>query len=587
MGERRRPDSDAERMDMLTYGDFRLYSEWVQAHDTLGESDRQAIRDSVRRLPRSPLFSVVLMPAPDGAVSAAHASVASVRGQLYPHWELWVPRGAEPADANADKRLRIVPADTTPPVDHAGLFNAALAEADGEFILPLPPDATMAEHALFELAAAILADPDADLLYTDEDRADASGARRTPRFKTGWDPDLMLGRDAVGLLVAYRTALLERLGGMRSPSPGVGLAIYELSLRAGFAISPVHIHHVPAVLCHRLGSSDASPGWDAEGGREIVRRHLADHGANASVVAAPLAPAWNRIVYEVPDPAPLVSVLVPTRDRADLLQRCAEGVLSRTDYPAIELLVMDNDSREPATIELFRRLSEDPRVRVLPCPGAFNYSAINNAGAREARGEVLVLLNNDTDTIRSDWLREMVSHAARPDVGAVGAKLLYADERVQHGGMVLGPGVWPAHQLRFADRLDMGPGGELAVARTVSSVTGACLALRRSVFFEVGGLNEELRVAFGDVDLCMRLGDHGYRIVWTPFAELFHLESASRGQDGESADKLAVAEQEATYFGRFWGSLLGSDPFHNKNVVYGWDASVLAGPPRCERPWRL
>jgi O-antigen biosynthesis protein len=341
------------------------------------------------------------------------------------------------------------------------------------------------------------------------------------------------------------------------------------------------------VLCHRRGSSDASPGWDAEGAREIVRRHLADHGAKASVVAAPLAPAWNRVVYDVPDPAPLVSVLVPTRDRADLLERCAEGVLSRTYYPAIELLVMDNDSREPATIELFRRLSEDARVRVLPCPGAFNYSAMNNAGAREARGEVLVLLNNDTDTIRPDWLKEMVSHAVRPDVGAVGAKLLYADERVQHGGMVLGPGVWPAHQLRFADRLDIGPGGELAVVRTVSCVTGACLAMRRSVFAEVGGLNEELRVAFGDVDLCLRLGDHGYRIVWTPFAELFHLESASRGQDGESADKLAVAEHEARYFGRFWGSLVEADPFHNQNVVYGWESSILAEPPRCKHAWRV
>jgi len=570
---------------MLTYGDFRAYSEWVQAHDTLGESDRQAIRDGVRGLPRSPLFSVVLMPTPDGAVSAAHASVASVRGQLYPHWELWVPRGAEPADANADKRLRIVPADTTPPADHAGLFNAAVAAADGEFILPLPPDATMAEHALYELAAAVGTDPDADLLYTDEDRVDAAGTRCMPRFKTGWDPDLMLGRDAVGLLVAYRAALLEQLGGMRSPSPGVGLAIYELSLRAGFAVSPLHIHHVPAVLCHRRGSCDASPGWDAEGAREIVRRHLADRGAKASVVAASLAPAWNRIVYDLPEPEPLVSVLVPTRDRADLLQRCAEGVLSRTDYPAIELLVMDNDSREPATIELFRRLSKDPRVRILPCPGAFNYSAMNNAGAREARGEVLVLLNNDTETIRPDWLKEMVSHAVRPDVGAVGAKLLYADERVQHGGMVLGPGVWPAHQLRFADRLDTGPGGELALARTVSCVTGACLVVRRSVFSEVGGLNEELREAFGDVDLCLRIGDRGYRIVWTPFAALFHLESASRGNDSESPDKLALAEQEAKHFSRYWKSLLDTDPFHNPNVIYGWDSSVLTAPPRRTRPW--
>jgi O-antigen biosynthesis protein len=409
---------------MRTYGDFRLYNEWVQAHDTLGDTDRQAIGDSMRRLPRSPVFSIVLLPTPDGVVSAARTSVASVLRQLYPRWELWLPPGAEQADANADARLRIIQGCGTPTTDHASLFNAALAAAEGEFVLPLPPDTTLSEQAFYELAVAIGDDPEADLLYTDEDRVDDSGTRCMPHFKTGWDPDLALGRDAIGLLVAYRKALLERLGGMRSRSRGVALALYELSLRVAFAVSPLHIHHVPVVLCHRRGSSEASLGWDAEGAREIVRNHLAESGVSASVEPAPLAPGWNRVVREVPDPAPLVSIIVPTRDRAELLRCCAEAVLSRTDYPAIELLVVDNDSREPASIELFRRLLQDPRVRVLPCPGPFNYSALNNLAAREARGEVLVLLNNDTDSIRPDWLREIVSHAMRPDVGAVGVKLL-------------------------------------------------------------------------------------------------------------------------------------------------------------------
>jgi len=567
---------------MQTYGAFRPYAEWVQAHDTLCNKDRQAIRECVRRLPQLPLFSIVLLPGPDGVVSASGASIGSARDQLYPHWELWLAHGAKPMDADMDGRFRIIPDSTAPTADHATLFNAALAAADGEFVLPFLPDATMAEHALYELAMAIGDDPGSELLYTDEDRLDACGTRCMPHFKTGWDPDLMLGRDAVGLLVAYRRSLLERLGGMRLPSP---LALYELSLRVGFAASPAHIHHVPAILCHRRGSSEASLSWDAEAARDIVRQHLADSGVAARVAAAPLAPAWNRVVRELPDPVPLVSVIVPTRDRADLLGRCAEAVLSRTDYPAIELLIVDNDSTGSATFELFQCLLKDPRVRILPSPGPFNYSALNNQAARAARGEVLLLLNNDTDAIGPDWLREMVSHATRPDVGAVGAKLLYADGRVQHGGMVLGPGLWPAHQLRFANRLDSGPGGELALVRTVSTVTGACLAMRRSVFFEVGGLNEELRVAFGDVDLCLRLGDHGYRVVWTPFAELFHLESASRGQDSESSEKLALAEEEARYFGRYWKSLTESDPFHNANVVYGWDCSELARPPRRKRRW--
>jgi GT2 family glycosyltransferase len=486
-----------------------------------------------------------------------------------------------PGGVSGDNRLRFTRSDEKTMVDTAKFFNAALAATEGEFVLPLPLNTALAEFALYELAVEIGHHPDADLLYTDEDCLDDACNRCMPRFKTDWDPDLALGRDAVGLIVAYRRALLDQISGMRLSLRGVDIALYDLSLRCAFAISPVRIQHIPCVGCHRWGNS----GWDAEGATEVVRKHLTERGVRASVVPAPLAPMWNRLIRDVPKPAPVVSVIVPTRDRGDLLARCADAVLSRTDYPELELLIVDNDSREPATSTLLRCLSRDSRVRILTYPGRFNYPALNNMAAHEARGDILLLLNNDTDSIRPDWLREMVSHAVRPDVGAVGAKLLYADGRVQHAGVVLGPGPALVHQLRLADRLDAGPGGELALARTVSAVTGACLALRRSVFFEVGGMNEELRVSFNDIDLCLRIGDRGYRIVWTPFAELFHLESASRGHDNKSSEKQARAAHELKYFCRFWSSLLHADPFHNPNVVYGWDSTVLSAPPRRRRPW--
>jgi GT2 family glycosyltransferase len=463
------------------------------------------------------------------------------------------------------------------------MFNAALAAADGEFILPLPSDATLPASALYELAAAIDNDPDVDMLYTDEDRLTEANERCAPRFKTGWDPDLALGRDAVGLLAAYRTELLLRLGGMSPDLTGLALPLYDLSLKAGFAAPPGRIRHVPAVLCHRSGLPD----WDAEGARTVVRKHLAGDGVHASVVPAALCRGWSQIVRQVAEPAPLVSVIVPTRDRAELLARIADGVLHRTDYPALELIVADNDSQEAAALGLLERLSADKRVSILSYAGPFNFAALNNHAAHSAQGDIIVLLNNDIDVVDPGWLRELVSHAVRPDVGAVGAKLLYPDGRVQHGGVVLCPEIWPVHQLRFADRLDPGPLGELALTRTVSAVTGACLALRREVFFAVGGLNEDLRVVFNDIDLCMRLADHGYRIVWTPFAELVHLEAASRGDDGASPGKLARATQEAAYFGRFWKSLLPADPFHNPNISYGWDTLVLAEPPRRRRPWLM
>ncbi len=554
---------------------FHNYSDWIQTYDTLDDEDRKAIRDRVGRLARAPLFSIISFPTPGDAAALSQPSIASVQRQLYPHWELWLPGGSGAAGISAEQRVRIMP--TEQGLDNASLFNAALAAADGEFVLPLPPDVTVAEAALYEVAAAIVECPEVDIVYTDEDRVDAAGKRCEPHFKTDWDPELALGRDALGLLVAYRKELLDRLDGMRHFGPETALSLYDLSLRAAFAVSPIRIQHIPAVLCHR---TQALLRWDAEGAREIVRERLAERGVRAHVAPAPLAPSWNRIVREVPNPAPLVSVIVPTRDRTDLLARSTDALLRRTAYPALELFIVDNNSREAATIQLFRRLSQDPRVRILSHPGSFNYAAINNRAAREARGEILLLLNNDTDALRPDWLREMVSHAIRSDVGAVGAKLLYADERVQHAGVVLGPGPVLVHQLRLSDSLDAGPNGELALTRTVSAVTGACLALRRSVFFEVGGLDENLQVAFNDIDLCMRIGDHGYRIVWTPFAELFHLENASRGPD----DPLEKTK-ELQYFCRVWGSLMETDPFHNKNVIYGWNTKFAFAQPRRARPW--
>ncbi len=460
----------------------------------------------------------------------------------------------------------------------AELLDDAVGTARGEFILPLPPGAVLAPHALHALAASIAEDPEVDLLYTDEDRMDAAGNRCLPWFKTGWDPDLALGRDAVGLLAAYRRDFLRQIGG--APEAGAETLLYELSLRAGYASVPGRIRHIPSVLCHRRGAA-----WDAAAARESARRHLARRGEEASLVPAPLAPLWSRVVRALPDPPPLVSIIMPTRDRPELLARAADAVLARTEYPAIELLIVDNESREPAARDLLTDLAADPRVRVLPSPGKFNFAAISNQAACEARGEVLVLLNNDIDVIGRFWLAELVSHALRPEVGAVGAKLLYPDGRVQHAGIVLGPGALVGHQFRYASRHDPGPQGECALTRTVSAVTGACLALRRSVFLEAGGMNEtDFAVAFSDIDLCLRIGEYGYRIVWTPFAELYHFEGGTRGYD-DTPEKAALFSKEEKSFGAAWGALLDADPYYNPNLIQKWDILALATPPRRPSIW--
>jgi len=564
---------------MYPIGDHQSYSRWAREQDTLSAADRQAIRRAIADLKSMPLLSVVL-PYPSLRPDfAQRRALVSLSGQLYPHWEALVAEGLR--DSNDDARIVSV---RTRQDDAASLYNAAVERASGTFVLILPPDAVLAEHALYELAHAIAANPGLELVFTDEDQLDAEGVRWKPYFKTDWDPDLMLGRDGVGMVAAIRTETVRRLGGMRGGT-GIELGQYELVLRVGHSAAPRRIHHIPAVLCHRrLGCDGGS--WDSEGARAVVRRHLGMIGvAGARVEVAPLAPAWNRVVRPVPQPAPLVTVIVPTRDGADILAACVEGVLFRTDYAPVELLIVDNDSRDPETLELLARLARDSQVRVIRFPGAFNYSAINNAAVAAARGEVIVLMNNDTDVIHAGWLTELVSHAVRPEVGVVGAKLLYGDGRVQHCGVTLGRGPALIHQLRLSDRLDPGLNGALALTRSVSAVTGACLAMRKSVFQEVGGLDEvNLKLAFNDVDLCLRVGDHGYRVICTPFAELFHLELLTRGSD-DTPEKQCANQKELQAFRLMWEPLMERDPYHNPNVLYQSDGTRWASPSRRRPPW--
>lgn len=575
--------------------DRQAYRRWIARNATLTPDDRAAIRAHIAMLPSPPLISVV-MPVHETEAEHLRAAIASVRAQLYPHWELCIADDASTAPhvgailaeaAGSDVRIRVMRRGVHGHISAA--TNSALALARGEFVALLDHDDLLAEHALYEVAAEIARHPDAAVIYSDEDKIDAQGRLWGPYFKPDFDPDLLLAQNLVSHLGVYRRDLVERLGGMREGFEGS--QDHDLALRATAACGQARVRHIRTVLYHWRRTGEATSFSEhaqrrcAETRRRAVADALSARGVAASLEWAPLAPDYLRVIWPLPQPTPLVSVIVPTRDHASLLAACADGVLDRTDYKTLEFLIVDNGSEEQTTFALFERLRRDPRVRVIPAPGPFNFSALNNRAAAEARGEVLLLLNNDIKVIEPCWLHEMVAQASRPDVGAVGAKLLYANDTIQHAGVVVGTGGVAGHYGLGASPLDPGPLASLALVRQVSAVTAACLAVRAGLYHEVGGLDaKNLAVAFNDVDFCLRLGERGHRNLWTPFAQLYHLESVSRGYDiaGEKAARFA---QEVAYMKRRWGTQDFADPFLNPNLELADPNGGFAMVSRRAKPW--
>jgi glycosyltransferase involved in cell wall biosynthesis len=573
------------------------YAAWVERYDTLREVDRRGIAAHIARFERTPLISVV-MPVYAVAPDLLEAAIASVQGQLYPHWELCIADDASPGEAvwttlqrlaASDPRIKAVRRPTNGNICAA--TNSALTLATGEFVALMDHDDLLSPRALYEVAALIQDHPDADLIYSDEDKIDAAGQRYEPHFKTGWNPELLLAQNMVSHLGVYRRALIEAGGGLREGFEGS--QDYDLALRIAEATTPARIHHIPWPLYHWRQSggpetfSQAQMDRCAAAAQRAVAEHLARTGQPVSSVARmDDTPGWVTVRRAIPEPRPMVSVIVPTRDRADLLAACVEGVL-KSGYGPLELLVVDNGSVEPETLALFARLSGESRVRVLNAPGPFNFSALNNRAAAEARGEILLLLNNDISMPAPGWLEALVAQAVRPSVGAVGARLLYPDGRVQHAGVALGLGGVAGHVGHFAPGETAGYFGHLKSARNVSAVTAACLALRKTVFDQVGGLDSEnLAVAFNDIDLCLRIRAAGYDIIFEPACELIHHESASRGTDteGPAHDRFRA---EIAHMRARWGKTLDHDPYYGPIFSLRHSDYQLARPPRRAPPWTL
>jgi len=514
------------------------YEAWIRIFDEAPERDRARHAERLASLARRPLISILTV------LSSRDVPDVLVRGvveQIYPDWELVVA-------APADRQSEIAAALAARGLDTAKLrvvnangddLNATLAVAQGEFVLPLAPDVALRPHALLDLAMTIGEAPSAVAIYADEDRVDSAGRRGDWRFKPAWSPHWLQTTNYVGQLALLRRVAVRDIGGWRSGSADTR---HDLLLRLTREAEPRAVVHLAKLLAH---ASERPP-----------------------------PPATQRAAPALPDPAPRVSLIIPTRDGADVLATCIRSIRALTRYPDYEIIIVDNGSVQDDTKRLFAELSADPAIRILPRPEPFNFSRLNNAAARHATGSVLALINNDIEVTHEDWLGEMVALAIQQRAGCVGAKLIYPDGRLQHAGVVIGLGGVAGHAHRFAPAEDAGYLERLRAVHEVSAVTAACLVIRREVFDAVGGLDEGLTVAFNDVDFCLKVRAAGYLNLWTPFAELVHHESVSRGRDLTPAKAKRFADEYAT-MQRRWGARLLSDPYYSPHLTYDREDSSL------------
>ena len=572
------------------------YAAWAAAYDRLTPEIADQIRAKIAALPKKPLISV-LMPTYNTPEKWLVRAIESVRRQLYENWELCIADDAskEPhvrkileAYQKKDARIKVVLRETNGHISASS--NSALALAHGEFLALLDHDDEIRPHALACVALEIAAHPDADLIYSDEDKIDENGDRYDHYFKPDWNPDLFNVQNYISHLGVYRTLLVREVGGFRVGYEGS--QDWDLAMRVIERTAPERIRHIPKILYHwrSVPGSTAmvigAKSYATGAAEKVISEHFVRTGITATI--SPTKGSYWRVHYPVPTPAPRVTLIIPTRNRLEFLQPCVESLLAKTTYPNFELLIVDNDSDDAATLAYLASLpgrsplagDGSTSVRVLRSPGEFNFSALNNFAVEHTDAPLIGLLNNDLTVINPDWLDEMVSHALRPEIGCVGAKLYYPDDRIQHAGVILGIGGVAAHAWQTHPRGAAGQAHRNLLQQNLSAVTAACLVIRREVYLQVGGLNaDQLKVAFNDVDFCLKVRAAGFNNLWTPYAELYHHESASRGKE-DTLEKRDRFRSEVEYMRATWGDLLDRDPAYNSNLTHTINDFTLALPPR-------
>ncbi len=575
----------------------RTYDDWMRLYDRPSHAEIARAKAEIARVDDPPTISV-LMPVYNTPAKWLENAIGSVMAQWYPFWELCIaddassaPHVAEILDryARLDRRVKVI---RNPENRHvSATTNAALSMATGSHVAFMDHDDELAPYGLFVVALELIAHPDAVLVYTDEDHLDDEGRRAAPHFKPDWNPDLLRSMNYVNHLCVVPREKLVSLGGLRSEHDGS--QDYDLVLRITETADPTAIRHVPYIAYHWRATSGGEAARLSEGeephlqARQVLSEHLQRTGRVGTVEPARRGSDWHRVRYELRGEPPRVAVVMPTRD-GKALRKAVEGVLFETDYPAIELVIVDNGSQSRETLSLLDLLKARSDVRVIRDDGPFNYSALNNAAVRQTDASLVCLMNDDIEVADPGWLTEMVAQIQQPGIGIVGAKLLYPGGTVQHAGVLLGIGGFAGNAHPGFHHSDLGYFGRASLVHDLSAVTAACMLVRREAFDAVGGLDERrLKVAFNDVDFCLRVGQAGWRIVFTPYAQLIHHESLSRGYDDELEERYQRFAGEAAALGERWGYLLRRDPAYNPNLTLEGADFRIGFPPRVPRPWEL
>ena len=573
------------------YRDRAAYRAWVEQYDTLTDEDRARIAELSESLPYRPLISV-LMPVYNVDEVWLRLAVESVFRQLYTRWELCVAddRSTRPhvrrvleEYAARDPRVRVTFREENGHISRAS--NTALATARGEFVALLDHDDELAEHALYVVAAELNAHPEADLVYSDEDILE-DGARIQPFFKPDWSPDLLLSLNSISHLGVYRASVVREVGGFREGYEGS--QDHDLALRVTERVPAEHVRHVPHVLYHwrRIPGSVAAGAGEKEYALPAARRAIADHLKRTGVAAEVTSGlgTLHRVIYPLPAPAPHVSIILADV-RGPSTAEAVELLLAQTDYADFEVLLIAREGFEEEAaslnlgderVRLMRPLQDAQGDRRSPPPARINDAA---AGAR---GELLCVMRRPLEPTGAGWLKEMAGHALRREVGAVGCKVLDFDDTVIHAGMILGAGgvAAPAHE-GFVGK-SPGRNARARVIQNFSAVSADCLVTRREVFKDVGGFDaRHLPRRHWDVDYCLRARARGYRVVWTPYAEL----RRSR-REGLALSQVEVARTDDDYMKARWPHLLSNDPHYNPNLSLERADFSPAVPPRFVRPWR-